>query len=144
MMYISFTIYSHTVHFMRHPDWDHSLIRTFHLACLAFFYMKHCVHIISHMFLLRFSAQRVHTHEMTPVRNREAKPLEMNESPRAKGRCCSLEFDIVTESEPTRSDLSAQPQGQNFQFRESPKRGFGISKCFWDFGRAHCRKKCHL
>lgn len=73
-----------------------------------------------------------------------SKAPEMNESSIAKGRCSSLEFDIVIESQPTRNDLSVQPQGQNFQFRESPKRGFRISKCFWDCGRAQCGKKRHL
>lgn len=48
----------------------------------------------------------------------------MNESPRAKGRWSSLEFNIVMESEHTVSDLSVQPQGHNFQFRESPKGEF--------------------
>lgn len=46
----------------------------------------------------------------------------MNESPRANERYSSLEFNVVMESEHTRSDLSGQPQGHNFKFTESPER----------------------
>lgn len=55
---------------------------------------------------------------------RKTKTLETNESPGANARCSSLEFNTVMESKHTRRDLSVQPQGHSFQFRESPKRGF--------------------
>lgn len=54
----------------------------------------------------------------------KTKTLETNESPGAKARCSFLEFNTVMESKHMRRDLSEQPQGHNFQFRESPKRGF--------------------
>lgn len=116
---------THTCYIMKLFAWGYHLIYMFYLITSPLFPMWiHHKQITGHMFLLVLSAQSVHIHKAVPMRGRKIKTLEMNESPRAKERCSSLEFNIVMESEHTRSDLSVPPQGHNFQFRESPKGEF--------------------
>lgn len=54
MMFISFIKYSqnHTWCIMKHLGLDDISSHVLHLAYLAFSYVKHCVHTISHMLLL--------------------------------------------------------------------------------------------
>lgn len=80
-------------------------------------------HIVDHMFLVVFGARNVHKHEMFPTRERKQTPLRWMNFPEQR-KDALLWNSTVTESEHTRSDLSVQPQGHNFQFRKSPKRGF--------------------